>query len=110
MAEEIIPNDYPNLILLCWNRTVRAPSAGRCLRPLSSSVVVGASRQVDGQRARADPVARDRLLAHERQDASHAVIRVGSLTKEVASLKRLIMLLIGLTVVLLAIELARFVL
>lgn len=48
-----------------------------------------------------DQATRDRLLAHARQDAAHALISVIKLSREVRSLKRMIMMAILL---LLAVE------
>ncbi|MBY5317914.1 hypothetical protein GR210_27055 [Rhizobium leguminosarum] len=56
-----------------------------------------------------DDATRDRLIAHARQDAAHAVMSASSLSKDVGGLKRSINLLIGLMAVLLVIELVRFV-
>ncbi|MBY5768570.1 hypothetical protein HFN63_00285 [Rhizobium leguminosarum] len=55
-----------------------------------------------------DDATRDRLIAHSRQDAALAVLNVGTLTKEVRGLRRLILAVVMLLVILFAVELARY--
>jgi len=55
-----------------------------------------------------DDATRDRLIAHARQDAAHAVMGIGTLTKEVRGLRRSISAVVVLLVVLIAIEIARY--
>ncbi|NKK58783.1 hypothetical protein GFM44_23070 [Rhizobium leguminosarum bv. viciae] len=55
-----------------------------------------------------DDATRDRLIAHARQDAAHAIMGIGTLTKEVRDLRRLISVVVVLLVVLIAVELARY--
>lgn len=52
-----------------------------------------------------DQQTRDRLIAHTRQDAAHAVLSVGSLSKEVRALRGTIRILMVLVIALLALQL-----
>lgn len=54
-----------------------------------------------------DQATRDRLIAHTRQDAAHAVLSVGSLSKEVRGLRRSIKRVIALLFAVLAVEILR---
>ncbi|MHC2454523.1 hypothetical protein ACVMIX_001164 [Rhizobium leguminosarum] len=55
-----------------------------------------------------DDTTRDRLIAHARQDAAHAIMGIGTLTNEVRSLRRSISAVVVLLVVLIAVELPRY--
>lgn len=54
-----------------------------------------------------DDKTRDRLIAHARQDAAHAALSVGSLTRDVRKLQGFIRLVLILLLTLLALEFYR---